>query len=90
MAGDNEDAKKTLASFVQGLGFNPINAGPLRSAAVLENLCVYWIQLAVKSGYGRNFVVNAVLSKSNAGAEMTPAVVIPWWMPGLPAKNSKP
>jgi predicted dinucleotide-binding enzyme len=37
------------------MGFRARDAGPLRNAALLENLAVLWIQLASAGGMGRNF-----------------------------------
>ena len=37
------------------LGFRAHDAGPLRNAAVLENVAVLWIQQAVAGGRGRTF-----------------------------------
>ena len=38
-------------------GFSPIDAGPLRNAAVLENVAILWIHLAMVGGRGRDFVL---------------------------------
>ena len=35
------------------------DVGPLRNAAVLENLAVLWIQLATAGGLGRQFAFRA-------------------------------
>lgn len=53
MAGDDADAKKVVATLAEEGGFRPIDAGPLRNAAVLENLAVLWIHLAMVGGHGR-------------------------------------
>ncbi len=36
------------------MGFRTFDAGPLRNAALLENLAVLWIQLATQGGLGRD------------------------------------
>jgi predicted dinucleotide-binding enzyme len=36
-------------------GFAPVDAGPLRNAAVLENVAMLWIHLATVGGKGRDF-----------------------------------
>jgi predicted dinucleotide-binding enzyme len=57
LAGDDADAKKTLSSIASGAGFAPVDAGPLRNAAVLENVAILWIHLALVGGQGRGFVL---------------------------------
>jgi len=54
IAGDDDAAKKTLSELASKAGFSPIDAGPLRNAAVLENLAMLWIHLAMAGGQGRN------------------------------------
>jgi hypothetical protein len=54
-AGDDAEAKRTLAEIASRAGFRPVDAGPLRNAAVLENLAVLWIHLAMAAGHGRDF-----------------------------------
>lgn len=56
MAGDNAAAKQALAEAATRAGFRPVDAGPLRNAAVLENLAILWIHLATVGGHGRDFV----------------------------------
>jgi NADPH-dependent F420 reductase len=58
MAGDDAAAKKSVAEIASQAGFQPVDCGPLRNAAVLENLAVLWIHLAVVGGQGRDFVFN--------------------------------
>lgn len=53
-AGDDVAAKKRIMALAERIGFRAFDAGPLRNAAVLENLTVLWIQLA-STGAGRNF-----------------------------------
>jgi NADPH-dependent F420 reductase len=53
-AGDDVAAKKRVMALAERIGFRAMDAGPLRNAAVLENLTVLWIQLAM-TGVGRNF-----------------------------------
>jgi hypothetical protein len=55
IAGDDADAKATLSELAQTAGFSPIDAGPLRNAAVLENVAILWIHLAMVGGQGRDF-----------------------------------
>jgi len=56
VAGDDAAAKQTLSAVATQGGFRPVDAGPLRNAAVLENFAMLWIHLATVGGHGRNFV----------------------------------
>src|SRR4051812_12721256 len=58
LAGDDADAKKTLFDVAKQAGFAPVDAGPLRNAAVLENVAMLWIHLATVGGQGRNFMLH--------------------------------
>ena len=53
-AGDDTAAKRTIIALAEAMGFRGRDAGPLRNAALLENLAVLWIHLA-SSGAGRSF-----------------------------------
>lgn len=55
VAGDDANAKTTLTEVAGKAGYRVIDAGPMRNAAVLENLAVLWIHLATVGGHGRNF-----------------------------------
>lgn len=52
--GDDTDAKKTVASLIAELGFEALDAGPLKQARVLEPFATLWISLALQHGYGTN------------------------------------
>ncbi len=65
LAGDDAAAKKTVSQIATAAGFEPVDAGPLRNAAVLENLAVLWIHLAMVGGQGRDFVFR--MQKSFSG-----------------------
>lgn len=54
MAGDDAAAKGLVAEIATSAGFAPVDAGPLRNAALLENLAILWIHLATVGGRGRN------------------------------------
>jgi predicted dinucleotide-binding enzyme len=43
LAGDNVEAKATVAQLVEGLGLEPIDVGPLRHAGYIEGMLVLWI-----------------------------------------------
>jgi hypothetical protein len=53
-ASDDAGAKTTVIALATTMGFRALDAGPLRNAAVLENLAVLWIHLAV-TGAGRQW-----------------------------------
>jgi NADPH-dependent F420 reductase len=55
LASDDADAKKLLSEVAAKAGFSAVDAGPLRNAAVLENLAMLWIHLAMVGGQGRDF-----------------------------------
>ena len=52
--GDDADAKKTVAGLIGELGFDALDAGPLKQARLLEPFALLWITLALKGGYGRD------------------------------------
>lgn len=54
-AGDDLDAKSRVMDLALRMGFRAQDAGPLRNAALLENLAVLWIHLATTGGAGRGF-----------------------------------
>lgn len=53
IAGDDEDAKRTVSRLASNLGFEPIDLGLLRSARLLEAMARIWIDLATVRGQGR-------------------------------------
>lgn len=50
--GDDAGAKKVAAELAGQLGFDPVDAGPLRQSRLLEPLAMLWISLAF-GGHGR-------------------------------------
>jgi predicted dinucleotide-binding enzyme len=54
VAGDDASAKSTVMKLAQDLGFEPLDAGPLKNARLLEPFAMLWIYLAVKQGLGPN------------------------------------
>ncbi len=60
VAGDDAGARGTLAQVLERAGFRAIDAGPLRNAAVLENVAILWIHLATVGGRGREFALKAL------------------------------
>lgn len=50
LAGDDEEAKRSVANLARTAGFAPVDVGPLRNAALLEAMAVLWIELAGRRG----------------------------------------
>jgi len=55
VAGDDAAAKPKVMALVGDLGFELIDAGPLRNARLLEAHAMLWIDLAMTRGQGRDF-----------------------------------
>jgi len=53
--GDDAGAKQVAAELASGIGFDPINLGPLDQSRYLEPYAMVWIRLAFAQGLGRNF-----------------------------------
>jgi 8-hydroxy-5-deazaflavin:NADPH oxidoreductase len=60
MAGDDVDAKRTVAALLLDLGFDPLDAGDLTKARLIEPFAMVWINLAAFRGKGRNWAFAAV------------------------------
>lgn len=52
--GDDPSAKAVANRLASELGFDPIDAGPLQNARLLESAAMLWIWLALKGGLGRD------------------------------------
>jgi predicted dinucleotide-binding enzyme len=55
VAGDDAANKPRVIALVADLGFDVIDAGPLRNARLLEAHATLWIDLALKRGLGRDW-----------------------------------
>jgi 8-hydroxy-5-deazaflavin:NADPH oxidoreductase len=55
VAGDDEANKPNVIELVAALGFETVDAGPLRNARLLEAHAMLWIDLALKRGLGPNW-----------------------------------
>jgi predicted dinucleotide-binding enzyme len=52
IAGDDEAANEIASELARRIGFDPVVAGPLAMARLLEPLALLWIKLAEIQGYG--------------------------------------
>jgi len=52
ICGDDAAAKKAVLALAEVLGFDPVDAGPLAQARLLEPLAMLWISLAYAYGHG--------------------------------------
>lgn len=50
--GNDPEAKQTVKKLGEDIGFEMVDAGPLKNALQLEHLALLWIELAYKQGYG--------------------------------------
>jgi len=55
VAGDDAGRKPVVMELVDKLGFQPVDAGPLKNARLLEPFAMVWIDQAMKCGRGRDF-----------------------------------
>jgi predicted dinucleotide-binding enzyme len=55
ICGDAADAKKAVKQLSDDLGFETVDAGPLKIARLLEPLAMLWIHLAFTTQLGPNF-----------------------------------
>ncbi len=54
LCGDDAGAKATVSMLAEALGFEPVDAGPLTQARLLEPLAMLWISMALSYGHGPN------------------------------------
>jgi len=66
MAGDDDSAKSTVADLLRDLGFEPLDAGSLSQARILEPFAMVWINQALARGKGPDWAF-AVISKRADG-----------------------
>jgi 8-hydroxy-5-deazaflavin:NADPH oxidoreductase len=60
MAGNDPDAKIKVAILLADLGFEPLDAGDLVRARILEPFAMVWINQAIVRGKGRHWALAAV------------------------------
>jgi len=55
VCGDDAAAKPRVLQLARDLGFNPVDAGPLKQARLLEPWALLWIYLAFNGSVGRDY-----------------------------------
>jgi predicted dinucleotide-binding enzyme len=60
ICGDDQQAKATVKTLSDELGFETLDAGPLSAARLLEPLAMLWIHLAFEVGWGTNFAFKVI------------------------------
>lgn len=60
MAGEDAAAKAAVAELLADLGFEPLDAGGIAKARLLEPFGMVWINQALMRGKGRNWAFAAV------------------------------
>jgi len=55
VCGDDPEARGAVMKLAGDIGFDPMDAGDLTSAKLLEQLALLWIQLARDGAFGRDF-----------------------------------
>jgi predicted dinucleotide-binding enzyme len=63
LAGDDKEAKAIVAALLTDLGFEPLDAGDLTKARLLEPYGMVWINQALIQGKGRDWALAAVERK---------------------------
>lgn len=64
LAGEDDDAKATVAQLVSELGFEALDAGGLKQARILEPFAMVWINQALFRGMGRNWAFGILRPRS--------------------------
>jgi predicted dinucleotide-binding enzyme len=59
IAGDDAEAKKSVEKLADEIGFQPVDAGPLKASRYLEPMAMQWIKLAF-SGMGVQFAYSLI------------------------------
>ncbi len=60
ICGDDEDAKKAVASLARDIGFDVVDVGALSKARLIEPLAMLWINLAFFQKLGPDFAITLV------------------------------
>jgi hypothetical protein len=65
-AGNDAAAKATTARLLTDLGFEPLDAGDLTKARLLEPFAMVWINQALLRGYGRQWAFGALKPQASS------------------------
>ncbi|MDP9111738.1 MAG: NAD(P)-binding domain-containing protein [Candidatus Eremiobacteraeota bacterium] len=49
MAGDDQNAKDTIAGIIESFGWDPIDVGGIVESRLLEPLCILWVRYGIRS-----------------------------------------
>lgn len=60
LVGDDAHAKNVVKTLTAQIGFEPIDAGTLADAPLVEKLAELWVHLAFRAGQGRNFAFKLI------------------------------
>ncbi|NIR46173.1 MAG: NADPH-dependent F420 reductase [Gemmatimonadetes bacterium] len=60
LCGDDPEARDTVAELARELGFEVVDAGPLKNARLIEPLAMLWIRLALVEGAGRDIAFKLI------------------------------
>jgi 8-hydroxy-5-deazaflavin:NADPH oxidoreductase len=63
LAGDDDASKATVTQLVSELGFEPLDAGGLKQARILEPFAMVWINQALFRGLGREWAFGVLRPK---------------------------
>lgn len=55
LSGDDADAKATVATLVRGIGLDPVDVGPLRTARYTERMALLYVSLLARGGPAYEF-----------------------------------
>jgi 8-hydroxy-5-deazaflavin:NADPH oxidoreductase len=67
LCGDDAAAKAMVAGLARDLGFDPVDAGPLRQARLLEPLAMLWISMALAYGHGPGIAFRLLRKPTESG-----------------------
>ena len=71
VAGDDAEAKSVACQLTHELGLEPIDAGGLQMARLLEPLGLLWIKMAYGQGWGPDFTFDVVKRDRGENPERT-------------------
>ena len=63
LAGDDDAAKRVVSGLTSEIGFEPLDAGGLKQARILEPLAMVWINQSLARGFGRDWAFGVVRPK---------------------------